>query len=168
MIMNGDFFEHFQVISGFVPVDMAAGNNNGDWVNMENYENVSVILYKGAGTAGDDPDLLMEQATGAGGANSKNLNFSRIWKKQGTLTAIPQYSLTVQTPSQIHQDATSAEVEAIWGVTVRAEDLDVANNFTHMRARVLDIGANAQLGALLYIAGGARYGLGVDLPSGID
>ena len=45
--------EEGQIVSGFVPVDMQAAANNGDWVNMKEYNHLTVILFKAAGTAGD-------------------------------------------------------------------------------------------------------------------
>ena len=57
MSANKDFAEQFQVVSGFVPVDMADGANDGDWVNFKNYGVCTVIFFGEAGTSSDDPTL---------------------------------------------------------------------------------------------------------------
>jgi len=162
---NVSFFDQFQVCAGFIPVDMSTAANSGDWLNMENYESVVFLLYKAAGTAGDDPTLTIQQATDASGTGAKALTFTDIYVKQGTLTSVGQYTRTTQAAANTYTDATSAEIAAIWGVQVRAEDLDIENAFTFVQGSVADVGVNAQLGALLCIGINARYGLGDNLPS---
>jgi len=45
----------------------------------------------------------------------------------------------------------SAEAEAIIAVDIKAEDLDVDNDFDCVRLDVADVGSNAQLGCGFYI-----------------
>lgn len=161
--------ENGQLVSGFVPVDMSAGANDGDWIILDKFRHVAIIFFKAAGTAGDDPTLTLEQATDVAGAGAKALNFTDIYRKQGAaLTSIGQWTKTTQTASATFTDATSAEVQAIWVVEFDASDLDVANDFVAIRARVADVGAAAQVGALLYVLSEARYGAkGASMPSAI-
>lgn len=147
-----------QICAGFDPVNMATAANSGDWVSLKDYESCLVVFYKGAGTAGDDPTLTLEQATAAAGTGAKALNFTRIYHKQGTLTSVAQFTEVTQAAANTYTDATSAEIAAIWAVEVKADDLDVGGGFYFIRASVADIGANAQLGAVLYILGKPRYG----------
>ena len=77
------FPEISQLVNGFVPVDMSAGANNGDWVSLKSYGKVGILFTKAAGTAGDDPTLTLKQATLVDGTGSKDLLFTDIWKKQG-------------------------------------------------------------------------------------
>lgn len=161
--------DELQICAGFGPVDMQAAANTGDWVNLEDYESCLVILFKAAGTAGDDPTLTLLQATDASGTGSKALNFTRIYKKQGTLTSIAAYTEVTQSAANTYTDATSAEVAAIWAVEVKAADLDVAGGFTFMLASVADVGSNAQLGCLLYLLSKPRYGAApASLPTAIS
>ena len=150
-ISNSLILENTQIVAGFGPVDMQSGANAGDWVSLKNYRKVAIVLFKGVGTAGDDPTLTLQQATAVAGTGAKDLTFTTIYKKQGTLSAIGQWTKVTQTAATSYTDATSAEAAAIWVVEVNAEDLDVANGFDCVQASVADVGSNAQLGALLYL-----------------
>lgn len=160
MNCNVDLAEQVQIVSGFLPVDLSGGANNGDWVSMKGYERCSIILFKGAGTAGDDPTLTLQQATDVAGTGAKDLvAIDRVYVKQDTvLTAIANFTKTTQTAATDYTDATSAEDAAIWVVDILAEDLDVDGGFDCIQASVADVGINAQLGACLYLLWPARYG----------
>ena len=67
------FVEMMQIVAGFLPVDMQAGANDGDWINMKMYEHAAVVLLKAAGTAGDDPTLTIEQATSPAPARRRSI-----------------------------------------------------------------------------------------------
>lgn len=155
---NSLLVERANIISGFVPIDLQAGANDGDWVSLKNYERLAIVFFKAAGTAGDDPTLTVQQASDVSGTGAKALNFTRIDVKQGAdLFAIGTFTTVTQTAANTYTEATSAEAQAIWVVDIKAEDLDVDNGFDCVRATVADVGSNAQLGCLLYIAYGARY-----------
>lgn len=156
--MNQHILEKLQVAAGVLPVNLAAGANDGDWIAMKNFGRLAVVFFKDAGTAGDDPTLTLEQATTNTGTGAKALNFTRIDKKQGAdLFAVGQFTTVTQTAANTYTDATSAEVEAIWVVDVKAEDLDIDGGFDFVRARVADVGTNSQLGCILYLAHEPRY-----------
>ncbi len=159
--MGSPFTQNSQIVSGFVPVDMQAGANTGDWVSVENFNHVAIVFFKAAGTAGDDPTITVSQATDAAGTSSKALNFTRIYTKQGTLSSVANFTLTTQSAANTYTDATSAEVQAIWVVEFDADDLDVSSGFTHVQASVADVGSNAQVGACLYLATEPRYAAAV-------
>jgi hypothetical protein len=159
--MGTPFVQNSQIVSGFIPVDMQTGANTGDWVSVENFNHLSIVLFKGAGTAGDDPTLTVLQATDNAGTSSKALNFTRIYTKQGTLTGIANFTLTTQSAANTYTDATSAEVTAIWVVEFDADDLDVSSGFDHIQASVADVGSNAQLGCCLYLATEPRFAASV-------
>ena len=162
---NALFAEQFQVVSGFVPVDMSAAANNGDWVNMENYGRCTILLFKAAGTAGQDPVITVNQATTNAGGSSKALNFSVIHEKVGTLTSVGQYTMVDQSAANTYENLASAESQGIFLIDIQAEDLDSDNDFKFIQASVPDVGAAAQLGCLLYLLSFPRYG-GV-LPSAL-
>ena len=159
--MGSPFVQNSQIVSGFVPVDMQAGANTGDWVSVENFNHVAIVFFKAAGTAGDDPTITVSQATDAAGTSSKALNFTRIYTKQGTLSSVANFTLTTQSAANTYTDATSAEVQAIWVIEFDADDLDVSSGFTHVQASVADVGSNAQVGACLYLATEPRYAAAV-------
>lgn len=152
------WLEKMQICAGFNPVDLQTGANNGDWVSLKNYNHLAVVLYKAAGTAGDDPTLTLQQATDVSGTGAKALNFTRIDTKQGaSLFAIGTFTKVTQAAGNTYTDDTSAEVQAIWVVEIDAQDLDRDNGFDCVRATVADVGGNAQLGCLFYLLFEARY-----------
>ena len=105
-----------------------------------------------AGTAGDDPTITLVQAQDVAATGEKPLNFTRIDTKQGAdLTAVGTFTTVIQAAANTYTDATSAEVQAIWVIDIKSEDLDVDNGFDCIKASVSDVGTNAQLGCLLYI-----------------
>lgn len=160
--------ERIQLVAGFVPVDMQTAANNGDWVNVAQYDHCLVVLFKGIGTNGDDPTLTLLQATDVTGAGSKALNFDRIFVKQGTQTGIGQFTEIDQVSANTYTQTDAAENEAIWAVEIDAEMLDSENGFTCIKGSVADVGGNAQLGCLFYIMSGARRaGKVANMPSAI-
>jgi hypothetical protein len=100
------------------------------------------------------------------GTGAKALDFTRIDYKAGTLTAVGGWTTVNQAAANTFQDATHAEVAAIYVVEVNSEKLDVNNGFDCVQAQVPDVGAAAQIGAVLYILGPARYGA-ASMPSAI-
>jgi hypothetical protein len=149
--------ESTQIVSGFLPVDLQTAANSGDYVSLKDYNHLTVIFFKAVGTAGDDPVLALQQATAVAGTAAKDLTFTTIYKKQGTLTAVGTFTKVTQAAAASYTDATSAEVAAIWVIEIDAQDLDVENNFDCVAANVADVGGNAQLGCLLYILSEPRY-----------
>lgn len=150
---NADLAEQMQVVSGFLPVDMSSAANTGDYVSLKGYERCTILFFKNAGTAGDDPTLTVQQATAVAGTGAKDLAvIDTVYVKQDTvLTSEGTFTKTTQTAATSYTDATSAEDAAIWMIDIKAEDLDVDNGFDCINASVADVGTNAQIGALLYL-----------------
>lgn len=147
-----DLMERFDIISAFVPVNLAAANNTGDYISLKHASRVACVLFKGVGTAGDDPTIGIQQATTVAGAGAKPLAIARIWTKQDTLlSTVGTFTLVTQTAANTYTDATSAEDQAVWSVVVDADELDVDNNFDCLRMYCTDVGGNAQIGAGFYI-----------------
>ena len=115
------------------------------------------MLFKGIGTAGDDPIFNLQQADSAAGGNAKDINFTVINKKVGTQTTTNDFSRVTQTAAASHTDAVSAEAEAIMAVEIKADEMDIDNGFVWLRLDVADVGGNAQLGCAYYIMLDARY-----------
>lgn len=164
MVLSVEFLETAEIVSAIVPVDLATAANNGDWVNLRDYEGCIVIVHKGAGTAGQDPVITLNQATDASGTGSKALNFTKIRHKVGTLTGVAQFTTDTQTAANTFNgqaggtpDRALAENQAIVTIDVKASSLDVTNGFTWLQLAIPDVGAAAQIGGGLYILYGARY-----------
>lgn len=163
---NADLAEQVQIVSGFLPVDMSAAANTGDFVSLKNYERISIVVFKNAGTAGDDPTITIQEATAVDGSGAQNLAvIDKVYVKQDTaLTGVGQFSVVTQTAAATYTDATSAEDAAIWVIDVKAEDL--SDGFDCINASIADVGTNAQIGCILYLLWPARYGKQA-LPSAI-
>lgn len=163
--MNQHILEKMQIVSAWVPVDLQTAQN-GDYVSLKNYGRCAIVFFAAAGTASDDPTLTLTQAQDVSGTGAKALNFTRIDVKQGTLTAVGTFTTVTQAAGNTYTDATSAEIQKIWVVDVKAEDLDKANGFDCLRLACSDIGSNAQLGCALYLLHEPRYA-SATLPSAI-
>jgi hypothetical protein len=145
------FLEGNQIVAAIIPVDLGTAANDGDWFNMKNFRRALAVLFKGIGTAGQDPIFTLRQATDATGANAKALTFTEIWKKVGTQTGIGQFTKVTQAAANTYVDDVSAEAQAILAVEILAEQLDVANGFTHIQLQIPDVGAAAQIGCGFYL-----------------
>jgi hypothetical protein len=155
-----------QIVAGFVPVDMQTAANNGDWVSLKNYNHATIVLFKAAGTAGDDPTITVQQATDVAGTGAKGLNFTRVFTKQGAQTGIGTFTEVTQSAASTYTHTDGAENQALWVIEIDGPDLDVNGGFDCIRANVADVGGNAQLGCLLYILTEPRYGQST-MPSAI-
>ena len=159
-----------QIVSGFVPVDTQSAANPGDVVSLKNYGHLTVVLFKAAGVAGDDPVLTFQQCSDVSETGIKNLaTIDEYWKKEGAaLNAIGEFTLVEQTASQtVTLSATSAESQGLYVFEIDASDLDVANSFDCVKVSVADTGAaGAQLGCMLYFLSEPRFA-GAVLPSAI-
>ena len=157
--MNQHILEKMQIVSGFIPVDMSAGANNGDWVSLKNFGRCAFVFFKAAGTAGDNPTITVQQAQDVSGTNAKALNFTRVDVKKGTLTAVGAFTTIAQAAANTYSDSASAASQMITVIEVKAEDLDCDGNFDCVQASVADVGTNAQLGCMLYLLHEPRYGM---------
>src|SRR3990167_868645 len=142
-----DIVHNMDIVSGILPLDLQTARA-GDYVSLKNYSACAIVFFKGAGTAGDDPILDLDQAKDVAGTSVKAASIiDLIYKKQGTLTAVGTFTKVTQTAADTFAaDATSAEEEAIYVIIVDPAKLDVDNGFDCIRANIADVGGNAQLG----------------------
>jgi len=148
--------ENAQIVSAIVPVDLQSAQD-GDWVSLKDYNHVTIIFHKAAGTAGDDPTVRMQQATDNAGTGAKDLSYTEYWIKQGTLTAVGQFTKNTQAAASTALNSTSAESQVLFVIEIDADMLDVDNGFDHVRFRVDDVGTNTQLGSAIYLLSQPRY-----------
>jgi hypothetical protein len=167
MSQNNLLVEEAQIVAAIIPVDSQTGANNGDWVSMKNYDRCTVIVFKAAGVAGDDPVITIKQATDVSGTGAKALNFTRVDAKVGAQTGIGTFTTVTQAAGNTYTDLVSAEAQGLFAIEFKSEDLDVNNGFDCLQLSVPDTGAaGAQLLCGLYVLRGARYG-SVPTPSAI-
>ena len=151
---NVSLLEQIQIVSGFAPANLTTART-GDVVSLKNYRRCLVLFHKAIGTANDDPTLTIEQGTDVAFGTNKALNFTTLYVKQDptTLADVGQWTKVTQSAANTYTDTTSAERQCLWAVEFMAEDLDIANGYDCIRAKISDVGTNAQYGDILYILG---------------
>lgn len=153
---NHEFLEVADIVPAFVPVDMQSAANNGLWISLKYVTRLVCVLFKAAGTAGDNPVVTLQQATSNSGTGAKPLNFVRARTKIGAIATTPQWSIVSQSASNTITPVSAAS-QAIIAVEIQATDLDLANGFDYVQLSIPDTGSNPQLGAAFYITYGIRY-----------
>ena len=160
--MTAKFVETHQIIPSFMPVDLQAGANTGDYINLENYDSAVFILLASVGTAGDDPVVTVNQAQDNSGTGVKTCaKVTEVWHKVGAtaVSAVGTFTEATQSAAATYDTAgiDGAENQMVLVIEIDADQLDTNNGFTHIQFSVADVGSNAQLGAGLVILKGARY-----------
>ncbi len=167
MSLNTRLLESIDIVVGAAPADFNSAATV-DWVSLKNYDGCLVVLVKAAGTAGDDPSIILTQATDVSGTSSKALSaIRRIYYKVGTQTGVTTFSSIAVTTATADVDTVSVNgatdlaadsVEALFVVDIRASDLDVDNGFDCISYTWddADVG-NTAYATILFIPYGARY-----------
>lgn len=157
MSVNQHICEKMQIVPGVIPVNLATGAQTGDWVSMSKYGRCAIVLLAGVGAASQDVTITIEQAATNGGS-AKALNFTRVDTKQASaLTAVGQFTQNSQSAGNTYTSDTSGETQKLWVIDIKAEDLDVANGYSWLRASLNDPGTNSQIGTILYLLHEPRY-----------
>jgi hypothetical protein len=159
---TGQLAEHFNICEGFLPVNLATGANDGDWVSLKGYSEVTILFFGGPGAAAEPATITLEQATAVAGTSAKALAaITTVYQKQAAtnLQSTGTWSKVTQAAAATYALGSGANGDkaAIVAITIHAEDLDGDNGFDCLRARVADVGTTAQTGALLYVLGGPRF-----------
>lgn len=154
---NIHFAEKCQVVSAFEPVDLNSSGQNGDYVCLKNYHRCAVVFHGNVGSSGTDITLTLQQATDVSGSGVKALNFTRIDSKEGAnLAAVGTYTTTTQAAANTYTVTNNEQLEQIYIIDFKADDLDVANGFDCLRVTVNAVGA-AKVGGALYILHDPKY-----------
>lgn len=151
--------EELQVAAAFVPVNLAGGANDGDWVSLKNYRHVTLLFFGAAGAATEPATITVEQASKVDGTGAKALNFTTVHTKHDAdLQTVGQFTKVTQAAANTFpMGTTTGDKQAIVLIDFNAEDLDVENGFDCIRGRIADVGTTAQIGAMLYILSDPRY-----------
>lgn len=146
------------IISGFIPVNLAAGANTGVRVKMDRGAKLVIVLHKDAAGAGaEDPTVTVLQHTAVSAGSYKALNFTEFWyKAETTLAGDTAWTLVSQSAANTATVSGIDEKEVILAIEIDAEDLDRSNGYYWVSANVADTGDNAQIGGLLYLMSGRR------------
>ena len=153
---NVRFAEVAQIVPAIVPVDLHTGANNGDWVDMEDFDRLTIVVQVDAGTTGDNPVITVEQATDVGGDGAKALNFTHIDQKQGAaLTSVGNWTGVDQAAANTYTPVVTTQ-QGLYLIEFQANQLDVNNGFTCVQVSI-PATADSKLGAAWYILREGRY-----------
>lgn len=143
----------FDVGIAWAPVDTQSGATTGKRISLQNAGGCTILVAKGAGTAGDDPAFTLKQHTAYTGGTSADLDvISYYYVKQETaLDNDESWSKVTQTAdAQVTGNGTSAESQALYVFEVDAAQL--SDGYTHISLDLADTGAaGAQLASAVYI-----------------
>ncbi|MEC3993994.1 hypothetical protein VSR01_10735 [Actinacidiphila sp. DG2A-62] len=145
----------FNLAIGAAPVDLSTAAVTGKRVSLQHASGITFLVFKGAGTAGDDPTITLQQHTAASGGTSSNLVAIDHYylKDAATLAGTEQWVEKTQALAATIADpggaGTSAEHQQLLAIEVNATAL--SDGYTHVSLNIADVGANAQLGAVLYV-----------------
>jgi hypothetical protein len=149
---------HFDIGSAFSPVDFNTSDAaTGHRVHMRNYQNIAFVLFKGAGTAGADPVVTVQEHTAATGGTSTNLAVITEFysKTETTLDGDEVWVRTAQAAAATaNMGLTTAEEEGIHVIQFTADQLSAG--YEWISCNIAATVANAQLVAGLYILTGLK------------
>lgn len=152
------------LIPNILPIDLEAGDNEGDTISLKNAAGVLCVLFaKYAAGGTDDITLSFLQNTNVGNspADEKVLGnvITKYWKKQAATVLTGTGTWTEVTQTADDEVVINANGQSVLvAVYIDAADLDVANRFDCLRMRIADPGSGgAYIGGALYIPVGLTY-----------
>jgi hypothetical protein len=142
----------YDIGTALAPVDLATAGATGKRISMQDCGGIDIVLFYGAGTAGDDPVPSLQQHTAyTGGTTADLATMTTIYRKtETTLDNDEAWQKTTQAAAAIMTpDLTDAEKENIY--VIHVDSASLADGYTHISVNQADLSNNAQLGAFLYI-----------------
>lgn len=149
----------FDIGSAFTPVDFNTSDAaTGHRVYMRDCGSLAFVLFKGAGTAGADPVVTVQEHTASTAGTSQTLaSVNEFYKKEETtLDGDEVWVRTAVSPvaGVINMGDTSAEQEGIYVIQIQPESLSAG--FKWVSCNIAATVANAQLVSGLYILTGLK------------
>lgn len=147
----------FDIVAGVAPLDLQTART-GIRVHLRNSASVTIVIFKGAGTAGDDPTFTLKQHTASSAGTSGNLAVidHYYYKNATTLLGSETWTKVTQSIAATIVDpggaGTSAESQQI--VSFNVDGTELSDGYEWVSLDVADTGSNAQLGAVLYLLHG--------------
>lgn len=139
---------------GWAPVD-AQTAQTGKRISMSGASACTLVVFKAAGTAGDDHSYDLQQHTAASGGTTADLDkVSYYYVKQETaLDNDESWEKFTQTEASEITDAgaagTSAEQQQV--IVIEVDAAQLSDGYSHISLNSGGEGSNAQLSACLYI-----------------
>ena|SRR5687767_4832724 len=147
----------FDIGSAFTPVDFNTSDAaTGHRIHLRNYDHIAFVLFKGAGTAGADPVITVQEHSANTGGTSQNLAVvdEFYYKGETTLDGDEVWTRVTQTAAATASVDTWAEVELIAVLEVASQSLSAG--FEWVSCNIAATVANAQLVSGLYIMHGLK------------
>lgn len=149
----------FDVGVGWVTTDMDTNNGEtGKRISLKGATNCTILLLKGAGTAGADPTVTLKQHTASTGGTTADLAVIDHYylKAEAALDNDESWVKFTQTAAATVVDpggaTTSAEEQQLLAIEVRADQL--SDGYTHISLNFAVTAANPQLAGWIYILHG--------------
>jgi hypothetical protein len=145
----------FNIAIGAAPVDLSAAAVTGKRVALKSTQSLTIVVFKAAGTAGDDPTVTLQQHTAASAGTSSNLAIIDHYylKNAATLAGTETWTKVTQSAAATIADpggaGTSAESQQIIAIEVNGTKL--SDGYGWVSLNIADVGTNAQLGCVLYL-----------------
>lgn len=143
----------FDISTGIVPVDSQTAAMTGKRVSLKNAGGCTIVVFKAAGTANDDPVLDLQQHTASSGGTTADLDIIDHYyiKQEATLDGDETWTRVTQTAaSEVTLNSTSAETQMIVVIEVDARSL--SDGYDYISLDIADTGsAGAQLISCLYL-----------------
>lgn len=150
----------FDIGLGWAPVD-AQSAQTGKRCSMAGASGCTILIIKGAGTAGDDHSYNVKQYTASTGGTTADLDVVTRYfvKQETTLDNDESWELFTQSAGSNITDAgaagTSAEQQQLIAIYIGADEL--SDGYTHIGIDSGGEGSNAQLSTAIYILHDLRY-----------
>ncbi len=148
---NTRILNRLQIAQGFTPGTLTT--NTAKAVSLAQYRRCLILFHSAVAVAAQDAiTLTVLQGTNVAFATNKALTFTDIWTKEGTdIGAVGQWTHITQAAANTFTDSSAAAIEKMWALEFMAEQLDMQNNYSCIRAAIGDVGSHAQVGSLIYI-----------------
>lgn len=147
----------FDIGSAFTPVDFNTSDAaTGHRVHMRNYDHIAFVLFKGAGTAGADPVITLQEHNALTGGTSQSLATITecFYKAETTLDGDETWTRLTQAAAATVSVDTWAEVELI--AVIEASSQSLSAGFEWISCNIAATVANAQLVSGFYIMHGLK------------
>lgn len=141
------------------PSDLHGQANTGLWCYASGFR-TGILFLKNVGTASQDPVLTFQQATDNLGTNAKALNITRYRVMSSaslSQTTMTQLAVATQAAANTVTLTGLAALYCLALFEIKEFDLDINNGFNHVQCSIANVGANAQIGSVTYLAFGNDF-----------
>ena len=161
MIFNRDFAEQYKFFDCISPVDLSAAANvgkpmpvsrpGGDANSIKIFDRITALVYKGAGTAGDDVEITVRQAKthAADISGADPLNFATIHSRSGNSIG-DSWVLEASDTSSWTSD-TNAEKDMVLAIDIPAINIKDGNAVVAVSISQAGSAGNAQFGGCVLL-----------------